>query len=63
MGAPGTDPRWDVFEKYHAYLETSYPLVHQHLVKTTIDTWGLVYEWVGSDEGKRPLFITGHQGE
>ncbi|KAL1408310.1 hypothetical protein Q8F55_005116 [Vanrija albida] len=61
MGAPGDDPRWDVFADYHAYLETAYPLVHRHLSKTTIDTWGLVYEWVGSDAGRRPLFITGHQ--
>ncbi|TXT13297.1 hypothetical protein VHUM_00664 [Vanrija humicola] len=61
MGAPGTDPRWDVFGEYHAYLEAAYPLVHKHLVKTTIDTWGLVYEWVGTDAGRRPLFITGHQ--
>lgn len=63
MGAPGEDTRWEVFSKFHEYLESSYPLVHEHLTKTTVDTWGLVFEWAPEEANDRkPIFIAGHQG-
>lgn len=62
MGAPGEDTRWDVFERLHEHFERSYPLVHQQLRRTKVDTWGLIYEWEGKDKSLKPLFITGHQG-
>ncbi|KAL7423235.1 hypothetical protein Q5752_002535 [Cryptotrichosporon argae] len=61
MGAPGEDKRWDVFADFHAYLEKAYPLVHKNLKKTTVDTYGLVYEWFGSDNSLQPVFLTAHQ--
>ncbi|WVQ80719.1 hypothetical protein IAT38_002824 [Cryptococcus sp. DSM 104549] len=61
MGAPGEDERWEVFGKLHEYLEEAYPLVHKHLKRTKVDTYGLVYEWFGSDESLQPLFLTAHQ--
>jgi hypothetical protein len=62
MGAPGDDPRWEVFEKFHRHLADAYPLAHAAMTKTTVDTWGLIYEWIGSDPSLKPLFLTGHQG-
>ncbi len=61
MGEPGEDGRWDIFQQLHEVYERSYPLVHKHLKRTKVDTWGLIYEWEGSDD-RKPLLITGHQG-
>lgn len=27
---PGEDPRWDIFEQFHQYLERRFPLVYVH---------------------------------
>ncbi|ORY30169.1 putative carboxypeptidase s precursor [Naematelia encephala] len=61
MGEPGEDERWDIFGEFHEYLEESYPLVHKHLTRTKLDTWGLVFEWFGSDESLQPIFLAAHQ--
>ncbi|WWC63515.1 uncharacterized protein I303_106118 [Kwoniella dejecticola CBS 10117] len=61
MGEIGEDDRWDVFYKFADYLETSYPLVHQHLKRTRVVTHALVFEWEGSDPSLKPLLLTGHQ--
>ncbi|WWD18397.1 hypothetical protein CI109_102847 [Kwoniella shandongensis] len=61
MGEPGEDKRWDIFADFHKYLEKAYPLVHKHLQRTVVDTTALVYEWVGTDESLKPLFLTAHQ--
>jgi Gly-Xaa carboxypeptidase len=62
MGAPGEDERWEIFADFHAYLETAYPLTHAVLKRTKVDTWGLVFEWEGTDKDLKPLLLTGHQG-
>ncbi|ORX40185.1 putative carboxypeptidase s precursor [Kockovaella imperatae] len=61
MGEPGEDPKWEIFHDLHRYLEQSYPLVHEHLKLTKVDTIGLVYEWIGSDTSLQPLMLTAHQ--
>ncbi|WWC71361.1 uncharacterized protein I206_105316 [Kwoniella pini CBS 10737] len=61
MGEIGEDDRWDVFYKFADYLETSYPLVHQHLKRTRVVTHALIFEWEGSDPSLKPLLLTGHQ--
>ncbi|WWD02188.1 hypothetical protein V865_000226 [Kwoniella europaea PYCC6329] len=61
MGEIGVDKRWDIFYRFADYLETSYPLVHQHLKRTRVATHALVFEWEGSDPSLKPLLLTGHQ--
>lgn len=46
------DPRWKPFEKFHDYLEKTYPLVHKHLQLKKINKFGLVYTWKGNDTSK-----------
>jgi hypothetical protein len=35
---------------------------HKSLTLTKVNTYGLLYEWKGSDDGLKPLLLTGHQG-
>ena len=62
MGPVGEDPRWEVFGPFHAYLAKSFPLVHSTLSLNKVNTWGLVYEWTGSDASLKPLLLAAHQG-
>lgn len=55
------DPRWKPFEKFHDYLEKTYPLVHKHLQLKKINKFGLVYTWKGNDTSKKPIMLTAHQ--
>ena len=35
---------------------------HSTLELTKVNTWGLVYEWRGSDEDLKPILLAAHQG-
>jgi Gly-Xaa carboxypeptidase len=62
MGPPGDDePRWDIFFKFADYLETSFPLIHEHLTREKVNTHGLVYTWKGSDPTLKPTLLLAHQ--
>ncbi|KAI0034441.1 hypothetical protein K488DRAFT_77198 [Vararia minispora EC-137] len=61
MGAVGEDERWEVFGPFHEYLLQAFPLVHSTLLLTKVNTWGLIYEWKGSDESLKPLLLAAHQ--
>ncbi|KAL4268882.1 peptidase M20A family protein [Pleurotus pulmonarius] len=61
MGPIGVDPRWGVFVPFHAYLLTTFPLVHSTLALTKVNTHGLWYEWAGSDASLKPLLLAAHQ--
>ncbi|KAI0367059.1 carboxypeptidase S [Pilatotrama ljubarskyi] len=61
MGPVGEDPRWEVFGPFHDYLLKSFPLVHSTLKLTKVNTWGLVYEWKGSDPSLKPVLLAAHQ--
>ncbi|THH32060.1 hypothetical protein EUX98_g2143 [Antrodiella citrinella] len=58
---PGQDPRWKIFDKFHAYLEETFPLVHTTLRKTTVNSYALVYHWQGTDPSLKPILLTAHQ--
>ncbi|GJJ11290.1 hypothetical protein Clacol_005522 [Clathrus columnatus] len=61
MGAINEDIRWEVFGRLHEYLRNSYPLIYKTLNLTTVNTYGLVYHWQGSDQSLKPLLLTAHQ--
>ncbi|KAF7430744.1 hypothetical protein PC9H_006455 [Pleurotus ostreatus] len=61
MGPIGSDPRWEVFVPFHAYLLSAFPLVHSTLALTKVNTYGLWYEWTGSDASLKPLLLAAHQ--
>lgn len=52
---------WTKFKKFHQYLEDTFPQVHTKLEKFTVNTYGLVFYWKGSDESLKPVMLTAHQ--
>ncbi|KDQ26797.1 hypothetical protein PLEOSDRAFT_1043178 [Pleurotus ostreatus PC15] len=62
MDPVGVDPRWEAFAPFHSYLLSAFPLVHSTLALTKVNTYGLWYEWVGSDASLKPLLLAAHQG-
>ncbi|MDR5658844.1 M20 family peptidase [Serpentinicella sp. ANB-PHB4] len=51
---------WDEFKKLQDVIETSYPLVHKHLEKETINTYSLLYKWKGKGTSKNPILLLAH---
>ncbi|KIY52185.1 carboxypeptidase S [Fistulina hepatica ATCC 64428] len=59
---PGSDhPAWKPFNAFHEYLLKAYPLIHANVKLTKVNTYGLIYEWAGSDESLKPYLLTAHQ--
>ncbi|KAL5537057.1 hypothetical protein ACEPAF_880 [Sanghuangporus sanghuang] len=61
MGPVDVDPRWQKFVPFHEYLGDSFPFIHSFLKVTKVNTYGLIYEWEGSDQSLKPLLLTAHQ--
>ncbi|KAH9066867.1 hypothetical protein EDB87DRAFT_1573733 [Lactarius vividus] len=74
MGPVGVDERWEAFGPFHDYLLRSFPLTeddyhhdlahqtsHETLILTKVNTYGLLYEWKGSDDTLKPLLLAAHQ--
>ncbi|KIN98388.1 hypothetical protein M404DRAFT_1005368 [Pisolithus tinctorius Marx 270] len=61
FGPVGTDSHWEKFHAFHAYLQKAFELVHAELELTTVNTYGLIFLWMGSNEGLKPLLLTAHQ--
>lgn len=54
------EPRWAQMEKFHGFLEKTFPLVHKHLKLEKVNKFALVYTWQGSDTEKKPILLTAH---
>ncbi|KAN0115631.1 carboxypeptidase S [Russula decolorans] len=61
MGPIGEDKRWEAFGPFQDYLVRSFPLSHKGLTLTKVNTYGLLYEWKGSDDSLKPLLLAAHQ--
>ncbi len=48
------------FRNFREYLESVYPLVHQHAELTVINGHSLVYHFPGSDKSLEPVLFMGH---
>lgn len=48
------------FEDFREYLETTYPLVHQHAELTRVNGHSLVYHFPGSNRSLEPVLFMGH---
>ncbi|MDN3205264.1 M20 family peptidase [Algoriphagus sediminis] len=49
------------FFGFHRFLEATYPLVHQNLTLTKINTFSLLYQWTGTDPSMKPIIFMSHQ--
>lgn len=61
MGAPGEDPRLEVFYSFATYLESAFPLVHSNLARERVNTHGLLYTWTGGNPSLKPTLLMAHQ--
>lgn len=62
MGPIGEDKRWDAFGPFHSYLQSAFPLTHTTLKRTEVNTYGLIYEWVASEDSfLKPILLAAHQ--
>lgn len=48
------------FRDFHAFLQTSYPLVHQNAGRTVVNDYSLVYHLPGTDPSLQPVLFMGH---
>ncbi|KAJ9150454.1 Carboxypeptidase [Pleurostoma richardsiae] len=61
LGEVGEDPRWEVFFNFYAYLQKTFPLLHEKLQVEKVNTHGLLYTWQGSDPDLKPTVLMAHQ--
>ncbi|KAI3403179.2 CPS1 [Candida oxycetoniae] len=52
---------WKKFAKFHSYLQNTFPLVYENLNVETVNTFGLVYTWKGSNKDLKPILLAAHQ--
>ncbi|GAB4023561.1 M20 family peptidase [Spirosoma koreense] len=48
------------FDKFVAYLQTAFPLIHQRLKPETFNQYGLLFEWKGHNPALKPVLLMGH---
>ncbi len=61
LGPIGEDKRWEIFQELHEFIETTFPRVHDELKQEKINTYGLFYEWKGSNRDLKPILLMAHQ--
>lgn len=52
---------WAEFDKFHAFLQARYPLVHKTMSRTKIGDASLLYKWEGEDPKLDPIALLAHQ--
>lgn len=50
----------DLFTEFLAFLERSYPLVHEKLERRLINGYSPLYRWAGTDPSKKPVLFLAH---
>jgi len=53
------DTESEPFYEMHAYLEKTFPLIHQHLEREIVNRYSLLYKWKGTGKN-RPIIMLGH---
>lgn len=52
---------WNEFDKFHAFLEERFPLVHKTMTKTKVAEASLVFKWEGKDPSLDGIAMLAHQ--
>lgn len=55
------DVDWAQFERFHAFLRESYPLIHQKLTCEVVPPANLLYCWKGKHASLDPIAMLAHQ--
>ncbi|MBR0112716.1 MAG: M20/M25/M40 family metallo-hydrolase [Clostridia bacterium] len=49
------------FDKFHAFLERAFPLIHKTLEKEVVEEASLLYHWKGTNSALDPIALIAHQ--
>ena len=49
------------FEKFHKFLEETYPLIHKNLTKEVVQEASLIFRWKGTRDDLEPIALLAHQ--
>ncbi len=49
------------FDKFHAFLEEAFPLIHKNLKKEVVQEASLIYHWKGTRDDLDPIALLAHQ--
>ncbi len=49
------------FVKFHAFLDSTYPLIFKHLEKEVHGNHALLFKWQGKNKNLKPLILLAHQ--
>lgn len=52
---------WGEFEKFHAFLRESFPLIHENMKPEKVSKASLIFYWKGTDESLDPIAFLSHQ--
>ncbi|MBR4728507.1 MAG: M20/M25/M40 family metallo-hydrolase [Clostridia bacterium] len=55
------DVDYTQFEKFHAFLEEAYPLLHKTLTREIVNEASLLYRWKGTRDDLDPIAMLAHQ--
>ncbi|NQZ80222.1 MAG: M20/M25/M40 family metallo-hydrolase [Colwellia sp.] len=58
--ADKSDRKPESFYKFHRFLASSFPLLHQKLTQEKINDLSLLYVWAGSDKSLKPMLLMSH---
>ncbi len=58
--ADETKTDWTEFEKFHEFLEKSFPLISKNLKCTKVSKASLLYEWTGTGSKELPIAFLAH---
>jgi carboxypeptidase PM20D1 len=50
----------DRYQAFEALLEQDFPLVHKHMVKTSVGPFGFFYKWPGRNPDLKPILLLAH---
>lgn len=49
------------FAELHKYLKHTFPAIYEKLTVETVNKYGLVYTWQGTNDSLKPILLTAHQ--
>ena len=52
---------WSQFDRFHRFLEESYPLIHEKLEKEVVTDANLLFYWKGKNPDLEPIALLSHQ--
>ena len=55
-----SDIEYENFLRLHQYINEQFPLVTDSLVRETVNTYSLLYQWQGSNPAMQPILLLSH---